>query len=738
MAFSNIKNDFLASLVSFLVVVPICLGVAVASNAPAASGIISCMIGAFIIGFISESKLSISTPTSSVMAVLLAAAASLGGYPELLCAIVLAGVFQMLFGFFRLGMIANYIPVIVIKGLLCAIGVLIIIKQLPVVIGYSMDLNKIYQVIHIENSASHLRDFAIPEMHLNISCIIISAISLFILTSWHRVKHKKLSQVPATCIAVLVAVVINYIWMKVSPQLYLPKEYLVSFPISDSITDIGLGKNHPKLSTLYNPDVYFFAMMIAMVTSLETLLNLEGVEKLDKNHRYSSRNRELAAQGIANIVCGIFGGIPLTVSIVSSSLNITSGAKTKLSSFFLGVLLLLSLWILDDWLRFIPMPVLAAILLHTGYTLIKPKSFKAIYMQGYTYLIPFILTVLFIVFTNILLGVIVGLVASVGFILKQHSKNCFTVYNEKRLYAKVHRYVLPQHVTFLNRAAIIQELNHIPHNSKIIIDARYAEYIDDDIIEIIKESKAALKEKGILVNLEGFKKHYDIDNLEMFTDVTTHDVQNSLTPNKILLMLKEGNKRFINNTPVHKNYKKEISATSQYQHPLAVIFSCIDSRVPVEVVFDLSLGDVFVARVAGNVVDNNILASVEYACHVAGAKLIIVLGHKNCGAIQSACQHFMSDKLKGVIPPKNHIIGLLEKVKPAIDIVRKQFGSKISKFFVEKVTKQHVLLTKDDIYSRSSVLRTLVDDGKVQIVGAFYDIETGKVDFNLKNTDHEE
>jgi carbonic anhydrase len=342
------------------------------------------------------------------------------------------------------------------------------------------------------------------------------------------------------------------------------------------------------------------------------------------------------------------------------------------------------------------------------------------------------LTIASIIATNLLLGVVIGLVISLLFILGSHSHSCFTIFHEKRPSGEVQRLRLPQQATFLSRAAIIESLNQIPPHSKVILDARFTDYIDEDILGVLKDAQKTLEDKGILVNLEGFKEKYNIETQDNFIDVTTYDVQNSLTPDQILSLFKEGNKRFVQNMPVYKNYKKELTATSQSQHPLAVVLSCIDSRVPIELIFDLSLGDVFVSRIAGNVADVNVLASIEYACHVAGAKLIIVLGHKSCGAVQVACSHLQHPEKDQPLPEEEHIYQLLEKIKPALEKELQKKEKRTEERFLTDVIISHVLLTKEEIYERSPVLRHLIDSKKVKLVGAFYDLETGEVNFELE------
>jgi carbonic anhydrase len=292
----------------------------------------------------------------------------------------------------------------------------------------------------------------------------------------------------------------------------------------------------------------------------------------------------------------------------------------------------------------------------------------------------------------------------------------------------INRLVLPQQMTFLNKAALFAELDSIPRESQLIIDARYTQYIDKEISELLKEFKEEqAPNKKIALNLIGFKDHYKIHNYIDFINVTTYDVQSVLSPAEVLTILNEGNQRFLNDNLIHRSNQLDIKHTAKAQHPIAIVLGCIDSRVPVETIFDMSFGDIFCVRVAGNVVNNDVLASIEYACNVVGVKLIIVLGHTRCGAIISACD--------GV--EKGHITELLEKIKPAINAEKETSINRHSKntTFVHHVTELNVANTMQNIYERSSILKDMMENNDIAMVGAVYDVQTGKV--NYKNYAHE-
>jgi carbonic anhydrase len=723
----SIRKDFLASLVVFLVAIPLCLGIALATNVPLSVGILTGAIGGIIVGFLSDSRVSVSGPAAGMVALVIAAINQLGSYETFLLALIFAGGLQFLGGILRSGFIANYVPATVVKGLLAAIGILIIIKELPMAFGYFATDDMMQIALRETQETLSLKPLLELVQYFHFGATFISLVSLFILFMWHKVTVRFFKVIPAAFVVVVVAILMNFGYQCFLPAFSLESAHLVNIPVNEDLLTLFSQFKHPDFSALTNFSVYWYALMIAMVASLETLLNLEAIEKIDKRHRYCSRDKELIAQGVGNMISGFVGGLPITSVIARSSVNINAGAKTKLSTILHGIFLFFSLSLFAKWLNYIPISALASVLIYTGYKLASVKLLKEVYEEGAYYFAPFIITILAIVFTNLLLGIVIGLIVSIFFILKNHSKNGFTVVNEKYPSGDIFRLVLPQQATFLNRAAMIERMNRFPRNSKVIVDAQLSDYIDEDILEIVKDFKQSLGvEKNILINLEGFKNHYNVDRNLSFINATTYDVQSSLTPQMILKILQEGNQRFINNTPIHKNYRQQITVTAQSQHPIAVVLSCIDSRVPVEVIFDLSLGDLFVVRIAGNIANDDVIGSIEFACHEAGAKLILVLGHKSCGAVKAACDHVQL----------GHVTQLLDKIKPAIELeLEKQYQpvDMQSDTFVTNVARTNVQLTKKWLYDHSSILNTLISEQKVLLVGGFYDVHTGIVELD----DHE-
>ena len=340
------------------------------------------------------------------------------------------------------------------------------------------------------------------------------------------------------------------------------------------------------------------------------------------------------------------------------------------------------------------------------------------YAQGFERFFPFLVTVLAIVFTNLLAGILIGLFVSFFFILKSNSEIRLDIIEEMHPSGIVRRMVLPQQVSFLRKASLIAELNSIPADSQLVIDASYTEYIDKDILELIKEFKETRAvDKKIALNLIGFKQRYDIHDHIDFISVTTYDVQASLTPQEVLTILQEGNQRFLNDQCIHRDLLQDVKATSEGQHPIAVVLGCIDSRVPVETVFDMGVGDVFCVRVAGNVVSKDIIASIEFACS-SGAKLIVILGHTQCGAIRAA-----NDNVS-----RGYITELLSKIKPAISAV-KQAEPSDEKTFLLEVTKRNIHNSIQTLINESEIIREQLNDKAIEMIGAVYHVEDGRVVF---------
>lgn len=719
----NLRLDFTAAVVVFLVAIPLCLGISIASGAPLFSGILSGVIGGVIIGALSGSSVSVSGPAAGMAAVVLTVITQLGDFNAFLLALTIAGCIQFIMGSLRAGFIADYIPTNVIQGLLCAIGLLLIVKQLPLAFTHASTLSDFKQLLLDTTEGFTFAPLLALSAHINKGATIISLLSFFILIYFEKTKINLLKAIPGTIIVVIFGVLLNEVFTLIGSSLAQDTPQLVNIPNEAGFKSLIEQFTFPRWSAWTNPKVYLYALMIAIVASLETLLNIQAGEKLDKKHRHCSKDRELAAQGLGNLISGLIGGLPITSVVVRTSVNIQTGAKTKMATIMHGFFILLAILYLPHALNRIPLSSLAAVLIYTGYKLTSPKIYKKIYRQGLDRFIPFVATIIGIVAVDLLAGILMGLFASLFFILKSNSQMRIDIIKEISPNGIINRIVLPQQITFLNKAALVAELNSIPHGSQVIIDARYSNYIDKEIVEYIKnfqDEQTGVRE--ISLNLIGFQDAYAIHNYIDFLNVTTYNAQASLTPHEVLLLLQEGNHRLLQDRRIHRSIQDDIKHTAAGQHPIAVILGCIDSRVPVETIFDMSFGDLFCARIAGNVVNNDILASIEYACQVIGAKLIVVLGHTACGAIAAAC-----DDVK-----QGHITQLLDKIKPAIHAEHETTQDRTSqnKAFVQHVTTLNIANTLVQLYDNSQALRTMTDKNQIGMVGALYDVETGTVKFS--------
>ncbi|MFV8372908.1 SulP family inorganic anion transporter [Flavobacterium sp. LB2P6] len=513
--FANLKSDFASGLVVFLVALPLCLGIAMASGAPLFSGIISGIIGGIVVGYLSTSNISVSGPAAGLTAIVLTAVTDLGAFDVFLTAVFIAGVIQLILGFVKAGSISNYFPTNVIEGMLAGIGIIIILKQLPHAFGYDNDFEGDQAFSQMDGSNTFSALFSIFD-YIQIGSIVITLVSMVILISWDRVPFlKKLKLVPGALIAVVLGVLLNEIFVATGSALAIGKEHLVSLPVPSSFEEFKSIIVTPNLSGVMNPKVWVVAFTIAIVASIETLLSIEASDRMDVQKRYTDTNKELKAQGVGNMVSSLLGGLPLTSVIVRSSANSNSGAKSKMSTIIHGFLLLISVLVIPVILNKIPLATLAVILILVGYKLAKPATFKHFWDKGKYQFVPFIATLLAVVFLDLLKGVALGIMISIVFVLKGNLKRAYNFRKEEYADGDVIHIDLAQEVSFLNKAAIKQTLNDIPENSKVIIDAKDTVYIAHDILDLIHEFKTTRAlDKNIKVKLKGFKKAYQLENSE--------------------------------------------------------------------------------------------------------------------------------------------------------------------------------------------------------------------------------
>ena len=511
--FGNLKSDFASGLVVFLVALPLCLGIAMASGAPLFSGIISGIIGGIVVGYLSKSHISVSGPAAGLTAIVLTAITDLGAFDIFLTAVFIAGFLQLILGFLKAGTISNYFPNNVIEGMLAGIGIIIILKQLPHAFGYDKDFEGDESFIQSDGQNTFSSIFEILN-YVQFGAIIITIISLLILILWDKLPFlKKLKLIPGALVAVILGVVLNEFFINTGSSLAIGKEHLVNLPIPKSFNEFKNIFTTPNLSGFTNSKVWIVGLTIAIVASIETLLCIEAADRMDPQKRYTDTNVELKAQGIGNMLSSLLGGLPMTSVVVRTSANNNAGAKSKMSAIIHGVLLLISVLAIPVILNKIPLATLAAILLLVGYKLAKPATFLHFWHQGKYQFIPFIATLAAVVFTDLLKGVALGIIISIIFILKGNLKKAYNFKKENYANGDIIHIDLAQEVSFLNKAAIKSTLNDIPENATVVISAHNTVYIAHDILDLIHEFKTTRAvDENIKVNLKGFKEAYELEN----------------------------------------------------------------------------------------------------------------------------------------------------------------------------------------------------------------------------------
>ena len=493
------RSDVRASIVVFLVAVPLCLGIALASGAPLFSGIVTGIIGGIVVGFASGSHLMVSGPAAGLTAIVLAAITTLG-FPAFLTAVLLAGVLQIALGLVRAGVIGYYFPNAVIRGMLAGIGIIIILKQIPHALGYDAEFEGAldFQQANSENTMSSLLR---AMERIETGAVLLSVLALTLMILWERPFMKRFALVPAALVAVAVGVVLNAAFAASGSGLTLAGDHLVSLPIIASLGDLRGALTSPDFGALGNAAVWTTAATLGVVASLETLLSLEATDRMDPLKREAPANRELVAQGIGNVLCGFAGGLPMTGVIVRSSANVYSGAKTKASAIMHGALLLVAVLVIPSVLNRIPLAVLAAILLFTGYKLAHPKQLVQFFRKGFHQWVPFVTTIVAILLTDLLTGIAAGLGTSLLFILLEHLRApSFEIVSTEGTHTRLR---LNAHLTFLSKANLSTTLQQFAAGSEVEVDGSAVKRIDHDAAEVLREFRASAEGRRITVRFLG-------------------------------------------------------------------------------------------------------------------------------------------------------------------------------------------------------------------------------------------
>ena len=497
--FKYLKQDLPASVVVFFVALPLCLGIALASGAPLFSGLIAGIVGGIVVGSLSGSQVGVSGPAAGLAAIVLTAIGTLGGYQNFLLAVVLGGAIQLLFGILKAGIIGYYFPSSVIKGMLSGIGIIIILKQIPHFFGYDADPEGDFSFSQVDGETTFTEIFRALE-NISPGATLIAIIGLAILLLWDRVltrKHKVFQLIQGPVVAVALGIVF-FIITQENEFLSISKEHLVSVPVPEDASSFLAQFSFPNFGVITQPEIWVTAFTIALVASLETLLCVEATDKLDPHKRVTPTNRELLAQGTGNMISGLIGGLPVTQVIVRSSANIQSGGQTKMSAIIHGFFLLTSIILIPRLLNMIPLSVLAAILFIVGYKLAKPSLFKRMYHLGWKQFVPYAVTVLGIIFTDLLVGIGMGLgVGIIVILIKSYQNSHFLHIVDKSNGMHKIRMTLAEEVTFFNKGAILKELDALPKNTYLELDVRKTQYLDNDIIEILDDFTWKARERNI-------------------------------------------------------------------------------------------------------------------------------------------------------------------------------------------------------------------------------------------------
>ncbi|MFV8332524.1 SulP family inorganic anion transporter [Flavobacterium sp. GSP14] len=529
--FANLKSDFASGLVVFLVALPLCLGIALASGAPPLAGVISGIVGGIVVGYLSQSHISVSGPAAGLTAIVLTAITELGSFDSFLLAVLIAGAIQLALGYLKAGSISNYFPNNVIEGMLAGIGVIIILKQIPHAFGYDPDFIGDLSFTQPDGKNTFSEIFDIVN-HVQLGSIMIALISLVILIFWNKVKFlQKIKLVPPALVAVVVSIVLNEFFIQSGSTLAIASEHLVQLPVPTNLQEFKNIVVTPNFYAITNSKVWIVGVTIAIVASIETLLCIEASDRMDALKRYSNTNVELKAQGIGNIISSLLGGLPMTSVVVRTTANNAAGAKSKMSAIIHGFLLLVSVLAIPAVLNRIPLATLAAVLLLVGYKLANPKTIIHFWKKDKIYqFIPFIATFVAVVATDLLRGVALGMIINIIFILIGNSKRAYNFNIEDYRDGDVIKIDLAQEVSFLNKAAIKDTLNKIPQNSKVEINASSTVYISHDVLDLITEFKEIkAKDLNLKVKLSGFKDGYDIENSEGYQNaITIEHVYNPL------------------------------------------------------------------------------------------------------------------------------------------------------------------------------------------------------------------
>ncbi|MBN9419088.1 MAG: sulfate permease [Candidatus Eremiobacteraeota bacterium] len=715
---ANLKKDIASSIAVGLVAIPLCLGIAHASGTPLISGLIAGIVGGLVIGSFSKSHLAVSGPAAGLTTIVLAAIATLKDFDVFLTAVVLAGVLQVLFGKMRVGGLSRLFPSPVIKGMLSAIGLILIMKQFPHLVGFDKESFGVEEFFDtdkdIESGGSQglntFRMIGLAFASLEPGAFTIGLSSLALLYFWDWKMAKRFPIIPGSLVAVGVAVLGNQV---LGPGLRVAGKHLVKIPELRPDNFV-----HPNWGALSNPQVYLVALTIALVASVESLLSVEALDRLDPQNRRTPPNAELLAQGIGNIISGLLGGLPITAVIVRGSVNLAAGATSKRSAILHGAWILVACLGLRNGINAIPLAALAAVLVHVGIKMAHPKNLKEMSKRGWSQLVPYVVTVLAILFTDLLIGICIGTVVSAFFILRNlHVAKGFTVHKS----GLITQIKLHQEVTFFHKVRLSSVLEAVPAGSVLEIDGSEARTIDHDVLDLLELFKAQAAHKNIEIIFGG------ISLMESFSE------------KQMAAMQAEYETLLSNNQAWVEECQKE---DPQYfermaigQKPTFLFIGCSDSRVPAEVITRTEAGKLFVHRNIANVVslhDMNLMSVLQYSVEHLVVPHIIVCGHYGCGGVRAA----LSSQSFGLIDNWVH------PIKKVVDEHQAELALIADADQKERrIIELHVLAQVRQILKTPVVQKSIQKLGIPRVHGWVYDLATGKIkdlkaDVNLQDDLH--
>jgi carbonic anhydrase len=623
---ARLKQNIPSAIVVFLVALPLCLGIAFAQGASPLAGIITGVIGGIVVGAFGASHIAVAGPSAGLTLVVLGALADLGGFPVLSLAIIIAGVLQIGLAFLKFGLFSKFIPGSVIRGLLAAVGIIIILKQIPHLFGYDSDFVGDMEFIQPDGHNT-FSELWIMTRYLNATAILISVTSVALLVTWHRFvqnRHAVLQMIPGALVAVVAAVFLNMIAGKISWLKDLTDSHLLRLPGGASFSEFGHHFANLDFSLLLRKkEVWSVALTLAIVGSFESLLGLEAADKIDPQRRVTDKKRELCAQGAANVLSGFAGGLPLTTVIIRTVTNANSGATHRSSTIMHGVLLLLALFVLPSVLNLIPLAALAVIIAAVGYRLSSYEVFREQWVSGKEQFVPFVVTIIAVIFSDVLIGTGIGFLVALGFILRSNfQKGYFSSIKDGE-----HLIRLTDDISFMHRASFSEELRQIPNGAKVTLYAENPQRIHHDIAELITEFRESAPNRNIILQEK---------NLPYIPEKTDLKSVKSVMYRRLL----HGNRSWVaENLERDRLYFDKLASG---QEPQVLWIGCADSRVPPNEITKTEPGEIFIHRNVANLVvhtDLNMLSVLQYAVEVLKVKQVIVCGHYECGGVAAAMKN---------------------------------------------------------------------------------------------------